>query len=931
MRIQHVVARAFGPLRDATLDLAPGLTVVAGPNEAGKSSWHAAIRLALTGVRRGRGRTTAADAAVEQRHRPWDVPERWEVEARIVLEDGRTIDLQQDLAGKVACRAVDVALGRDVSDEILDGTPDASLWLGLDRESFAATVSVNQAQISAVANAETASLLQEHMQRAAATRGTDATAAEAIERLVAFRRDAVGFDRVGAKGPLRAARLRVEQAEAELADARRQHGEYLERAAGVEEAARREVHARGSLAAAEAALAHARAADAQARRAEADELASRHPVPPPVAAVRDEVADVVAAALDGWRRRPSVVALSGRSATELESELARLPSEPVGDVEAHPTVAAAAREVDLADAAMQALGEPPPAQRPSPVDEQELRRLAAALRVPQPEHAAGLEAELAAALAQPAVPGVARPSGALLLAGALFLAGLGALVAIETALLAVSLLAAGLVLAAWAVRRGARDSQGSRRIAELEAALRPYRDAAAHARDERDAAVREARMAGLRPDPDALDSLADQAAMARLDAQRSADWSTRHGAAVARQAAALGSLADALCKRGSDPGKDPRQELQAYLAACAERARATHAAAAGASLRRELEARMALERSAAGARHSAAAAEQALRQAASRAGLVADTGEPDRIVAELEAWRRDRAAKAKEAERAIGEWQRLTSLLDGRSLEELRLEADRRAAEADRRLADAEGEPLPSGPVDEDLLAALRREVSRAERELAERSGALDVMGTDLPSVAEAEEACGAAADELRRVEGLAAVLDETLHLLRAAEERVHRDLAPILAASVERWLPMVSGGSYVQASVDPADLAIRVKEARTGRWREARLLSEGTREQIYLLLRIAMAEHLVRPGEVAPLLLDEVTAQSDPERRDQLLRVLHELSGHHQIVVFTHDDAVVAWAEHHLVEPRDRIVRLAAATALPSSEPGTVASLPIG
>jgi len=59
---------------------------------------------------------------------------------------------------------------------------------------------------------------------------------------------------------------------------------------------------------------------------------------------------------------------------------------------------------------------------------------------------------------------------------------------------------------------------------------------------------------------------------------------------------------------------------------------------------------------------------------------------------------------------------------------------------------------------------------------------------------------------------------------------------------------------------------------------------------------------------------------------------VLHELSGHHQIVVFTHDDAVVAWAERHLAEPRDRIVRLAApARAIPSSAPETVASLPIG
>ncbi|TMB84838.1 MAG: chromosome segregation protein SMC, partial [Chloroflexi bacterium] len=181
MRVTHVVARAFGPFHGERLELAPGMTVVTGPNESGKSSWHAALRLALTGLRRGRGRATAADAALSAQHRPWDTPDEWEVEAGLVLNDGRAIELRQDLEGKVACSALDVGLGRDVSNEILDGTPDASRWLGLDREAFAATVSVSQAQIMGVTDA--AGGLQEQMQRAAATRGTDATAAEAIERL----------------------------------------------------------------------------------------------------------------------------------------------------------------------------------------------------------------------------------------------------------------------------------------------------------------------------------------------------------------------------------------------------------------------------------------------------------------------------------------------------------------------------------------------------------------------------------------------------------------------------------------------------------------------------------------------------------------------------------------------------------------------------
>jgi uncharacterized protein YhaN len=149
----------------------------------------------------------------------------------------------------------------------------------------------------------------------------------------------------------------------------------------------------------------------------------------------------------------------------------------------------------------------------------------------------------------------------------------------------------------------------------------------------------------------------------------------------------------------------------------------------------------------------------------------------------------------------------------------------------------------------------------------------------------------------------------------------VHRDLAPILTESVQRHLPAITGGAYVEVGMNPRDLSVDVKEARTGQWREARLLSEGTREQIYLLLRVAMAEHLVTTDERAPLLLDEVTAQSDPDRKRRILDVLHALSADRQVILFSHDAEVVDWASQALTAPRDRLVRLAAPTSSPFAE----------
>jgi uncharacterized protein YhaN len=213
-------------------------------------------------------------------------------------------------------------------------------------------------------------------------------------------------------------------------------------------------------------------------------------------------------------------------------------------------------------------------------------------------------------------------------------------------------------------------------------------------------------------------------------------------------------------------------------------------------------------------------------------------------------------------------------------------------------------------------------EASRSKAVVDELSGELRLLATTLASVAEAEERADAARIELGRVQNLAAVIDETLTLLEAAERRVHRDLAPILTASVQRHLPAITGGAYVEVGMNPRDLSVDVKEARTGQWRDARLLSEGTREQIYLLLRVAMAEHLVTTDESAPLLLDEVTAQSDPARKLRMLDVLHALSVDRQIVLFSHDAEVMEWAELALRELRDRLIRLGSDAPQQASTP---------
>jgi hypothetical protein len=382
-------------------------------------------------------------------------------------------------------------------------------------------------------------------------------------------------------------------------------------------------------------------------------------------------------------------------------------------------------------------------------------------------------------------------------------------------------------------------------------------------------------------------------------------------------------LRAALDARGASADGDLRAATLAYEAACVERDDLARASAGAMGLERAIEARLAAEEGPARAAEAAAAIEHALRKAGRRIGE-RDDGSPESLADGLTAWQGHRVEMARATEIAIREWQELQGLLAGRSLTVLQGEAARMDQVATELLA-AAGEPLLAAQAGtSEAVVSARAEASRAKESVDALTGELRLLATTLPDVAEAEERADAARSELVRVQELAAVIDETLALLEAAERRVHRDLAPILTESVQRHLSAITGGAYVEVGMNPRDLSVDVREARTGQWRDARLLSEGTREQIYLLLRVAMAEHLVTTDERAPLLLDEVTAQSDPERKRRILDVLHALSTDRQVILFSHDAEVVEWASTSLKEPRDRLVRLAAPASSPLAEAAT-------
>ena len=175
--------------------------------------------------------------------------------------------------------------------------------------------------------------------------------------------------------------------------------------------------------------------------------------------------------------------------------------------------------------------------------------------------------------------------------------------------------------------------------------------------------------------------------------------------------------------------------------------------------------------------------------------------------------------------------------------------------------------------------------------------------------MAEAEEEFKRAEVEHERVTNLGDILSKTQELLEQAQEEAHRDIAPHLVKALTPWIRKVTGGRYSTAMVDPKSLMVRVASDE-GELRDAPLLSHGTTEQIYLLLRVAMAGLLARgTGETCPLLLDDVTVHCDSGRQTAILNLLQEISEERQVILFSQEPETLSWAERHL--PKSSLIEL--------------------
>ena len=282
--------------------------------------------------------------------------------------------------------------------------------------------------------------------------------------------------------------------------------------------------------------------------------------------------------------------------------------------------------------------------------------------------------------------------------------------------------------------------------------------------------------------------------------------------------------------------------------------------------------------------------------------------EPQGRIEGLRGWLAERRDRRAEEERRRD---KLNGEMAGQSFEEIVSEAKDKREEADRvrqgcdetRLRDAEA--LDAGGRLAEEQKQLQGRLEGVQGQLNNAKGALKQFADGMTSVADAQDAREDASRRLHHLRALDRTLETTEEFFQSAQTNVYRRLAGVLRDTLLEWLPKVTAGRYGDCRVDPETLLVEVREAQ-GDWRDAGLLSHGTAEQVYLLLRLALCRHLVKEHESCPLILDDPVSASDTHRQTSVLETLLAISEETQVILFTHDDDVRDWGRIHLSQEND-------------------------
>ena len=265
-------------------------------------------------------------------------------------------------------------------------------------------------------------------------------------------------------------------------------------------------------------------------------------------------------------------------------------------------------------------------------------------------------------------------------------------------------------------------------------------------------------------------------------------------------------------------------------------------------------------------------------------GSLASRRHQDRIWYNIEQTRRQN--RARELERSIAAREdQLTTYADLRTAEE---NADAARSHLKQLKSMTLSAQAPERP---DTLTLTREETHQAIGDLTGRLARLRLqLGQcrgrmeHLPEPELPQRRLSQCRRRLSELELTRQAIDCALDALETAKMELQRRFAPQIARRAGYFLSRLTGGVYDRIQIGD-DLTVQAARSDETTLRSPQWRSEGTGDQMYLALRLAVWEVL---APECPIVLDDALIRFDQKRMERALELLKELSENRQILLFS-------------------------------------------
>ena len=178
------------------------------------------------------------------------------------------------------------------------------------------------------------------------------------------------------------------------------------------------------------------------------------------------------------------------------------------------------------------------------------------------------------------------------------------------------------------------------------------------------------------------------------------------------------------------------------------------------------------------------------------------------------------------------------------------------------------------------LLTECALEQQRLQNRLGQYQGRMAILGDK----AELCKQLGQKNARIAQLEDTYAALTIAQETLAQARAELQRRFAPRITKRAQALLAKMTGGRYHSLTMSE-DFSLQAGAGEESTLRDSLWRSDGTMDQLYLALRLAVAEELTPE---APLILDDVLVRFDDGRMKAAVEILKEMAQTRQVICFT-------------------------------------------